>query len=66
MFAQGSPSPLLGPIAAGLIGGMGFLLFAVLLFFHPTALQPREGNAFPPHAVQAATFAHPPANPATD
>jgi len=39
-FAQGNPSPLLGPTPAGLIGSIPMTLLAVLIFFNPKALPP--------------------------
>lgn len=41
LFVQGEPSTLLGPTPVGLIGGLGFTILALILFFHPTALEPK-------------------------
>jgi hypothetical protein len=40
LLVVGSPSTLLGPLPTGLIGGMGWLAFAALLFVIPGALAP--------------------------
>jgi uncharacterized protein len=38
LFTQGEPNTLLGPLAVGLIGGIGFLVVALVLLFVPGAL----------------------------
>ncbi|HRV95074.1 MAG TPA: CPBP family intramembrane metalloprotease [Anaerolineae bacterium] len=38
LFVQGEPNPLLGPLPVGIIGGIGFTLVALLIFFSPTGL----------------------------
>ena len=42
LFVLGNPSSLLGPAPTGIIGGMGFTLAALLLFFIPGALTIKE------------------------
>jgi membrane protease YdiL (CAAX protease family) len=39
-LSQGEPPLLLGPTALGLIGGVGFILVAIVLFLKPKALEP--------------------------
>ncbi|MCB9079836.1 MAG: CPBP family intramembrane metalloprotease [Anaerolineaceae bacterium] len=38
LFVHGEPNPLLGPLPSGLIGGIGFTLVALLIFFSPKGL----------------------------
>lgn len=42
LFAQGEPNPILGPAAAGVIGAVGFIVAALLIFYYPRALRPAE------------------------
>lgn len=45
LFVYGNPNPLLGPLPTGIIGGIGFTLVALLIFFSPNGLskpQPPE------------------------
>ena len=42
LLVQGEPSPLLGPTAAGVIGAIGFIVVALLIFLSPRALRPAE------------------------
>ena len=37
-FIQGEPNPILGPLSVGIIGGLGFTLAALLIFFSPNGL----------------------------
>ncbi len=39
-FIAGQPPALLGPLVVGIIGMVAYLGFALVLFFHPTALNP--------------------------
>jgi len=39
LFTQGQPNPLLGPTVAGLIGSLGFALFALVLLTRPYNLR---------------------------
>jgi membrane protease YdiL (CAAX protease family) len=39
IFSQGRPNPLLGPAPVGLIGGIGFTLVALLIWFSPWGLR---------------------------
>jgi membrane protease YdiL (CAAX protease family) len=39
IFVQNAPNPLLGPAPVGLIGGLGFTLVALLIWFSPKALE---------------------------
>lgn len=43
LFSQDQPNPLLGPAPVGLIGGIGFTLAALLIWFGPWGLQERAG-----------------------
>ncbi|MCB0166798.1 MAG: CPBP family intramembrane metalloprotease, partial [Anaerolineae bacterium] len=38
LFVHGEPNPLLGPLPTGIIGGVGFTLVALLIFFSPGGL----------------------------
>lgn len=38
IFTQGTPNPILGPLSVGIIGGLGFTLVALLIFFSPNGL----------------------------
>lgn len=38
IFIQGTPNPILGPLPVGIIGGLGFTLVALLIYFSPTGL----------------------------
>jgi uncharacterized protein len=38
IFTQGTPNPILGPLSVGIIGGLGFTLAALLIFFSPKGL----------------------------
>lgn len=38
LFIQGEPNPLLGPLPVGVIGSLGFLFAALLIFVSPRAL----------------------------
>jgi uncharacterized protein len=40
LLAKGNPSTLIGPFPTGILGGVGFLAFAVFLFFSRSMLQP--------------------------
>ncbi len=40
IYMTGSPNMLLGPTAAGLVGGAGYALLALILLLSPKALQP--------------------------
>jgi membrane protease YdiL (CAAX protease family) len=40
IYMSGEPNMVLGPTAAGLVGGVGFALLAVILLLAPNALQP--------------------------
>lgn len=42
LFVQGEPNPLVGPLAVGVIGSLGFALMAAILLARPGALAPRE------------------------
>ena len=42
IFSQGQPNPLLGPMPVGVIGGIGFTLVALLLWFSPWGLHERK------------------------
>ena len=42
IFVQGEPNPLLGPLTPGVIGGLGFTLFALLIFFNTRGLTARQ------------------------
>lgn len=48
LFVQGEPSTLLGPSPVGLIGGAGFTIVALIIFFHPHALEPKLEESQPP------------------
>ncbi len=39
LFSQGDPNPILGPLPTGIIGGLGFTIVALLIFFSPKGLQ---------------------------
>lgn len=39
LFTQGTPNPILGPLPVGIIGGLGFTIVALLIYFSPTGLQ---------------------------
>ncbi len=41
IFIQGNPDTLLGPTPVGLIGGIGFTLLALFIFFKPGAFEPK-------------------------
>ncbi len=46
IFVQGEPNPLLGPLTPGVIGGLGFTLMALLIFFNARGLTaPHQANA---------------------
>jgi uncharacterized protein len=38
IFTQGTPNPILGPLSVGIIGGLGFTLVALLIYFSPNGL----------------------------
>lgn len=38
LFTQGTPNPILGPLPVGIIGGFGFTIVALLIYFSPTGL----------------------------
>ena len=42
IFTQGTPNPILGPLPVGIIGGLGFTLVALLIFFSPNGLSETE------------------------
>ena len=42
IFTQGTPNPILGPLPVGIIGGLGFTLVALLIFFSPKGLSETE------------------------
>lgn len=47
LFVQSEPPSILGPSAAGLIGGLGFAVIALLLFVTPGALaESSDGSSF--------------------
>jgi membrane protease YdiL (CAAX protease family) len=50
IFSQGRPNPLLGPAPVGLIGGIGFTVIALLLWFGPWGLRARAEPAAQPAA----------------
>lgn len=54
IFVQGQPNPLLGPVPVGLIGGVGFTLFALWLFLSPRALARPEPESPASHEAAAA------------
>jgi len=37
-FIRGDPDPLIGPIPVGIIGGLGYAMLALLIFFSPRAM----------------------------
>lgn len=41
LFIIGEPSTLLGPTPIGVIGGLGFVITALIIFYLPNALKPR-------------------------
>lgn len=49
IFTQGTPNPILGPLPVGIIGGIGFTIVALLIFFSPNMLsetqESRENQA---------------------
>ena len=45
LFTLGQPNMLLGPMVAGIIGGIGFIALALVLFIHPRALAPASTPA---------------------
>lgn len=54
-FQQGEPNPLLGPLPVGIIGAMGYALFALVLFLKDDALAPNPvWNTSPRQEEQAA------------
>jgi membrane protease YdiL (CAAX protease family) len=40
LFIVGEPSTLLGPTPVGIIGGLGFIITALIIFYLPNALEP--------------------------
>jgi membrane protease YdiL (CAAX protease family) len=42
-FLTGDPDRLIGPIPIGIVGGLGYALLALLIFFSPRALAPTAG-----------------------
>ena len=40
LFAKGEPSTLIGPLPTGILGGIGFVIIAFILFLSKSALQP--------------------------
>lgn len=44
LFVRGNPNPLLGPLAVGVIGGLGFAGLAIILFVLPHAWPPPAMN----------------------
>ena len=44
LFVRGNPDMLLGPSPAGLVGGLGFTILAVILIFSSKALEPQHKN----------------------
>lgn len=42
ILVQGEPDPLLGPTPVGIIGGLGMIVFALLLLLRPEALKPAQ------------------------
>lgn len=47
MLAAGDTNPILGPSSAGVLGAMGFAIFALVLFFSPKALVDDKDQATP-------------------
>ena len=45
LFSQGKPDPILGPTPVGLIGGMGFTIFALVILLLPNSLTRKEIGA---------------------
>ena len=41
LMSKGEPSTLIGPLATGILGGSGWLIAALLIYFSKSALQPR-------------------------
>ncbi len=57
LLMQGEPSPLLGPIAVGVVAGLGWALMAGLLFLWPNALSAPIPESLPePVTAVAPTF----------
>jgi len=44
LFIKGNPDPLLGPTPVGLIGGLGFILTALIIFILPNTLKPKRND----------------------
>ncbi len=44
LLAKGNPDPLLGPTPVGIIGGLGLTIAAVLIFFLPNVLKPKQDS----------------------
>jgi uncharacterized protein len=44
-FVQGTPNPVLGPLPVGIIGGLGFTLVALLIYFSPNGLSEPESTS---------------------
>lgn len=42
LFLQGEPNPILGPTPVGIIGAIGFIVVALIIFAVPRALRPAE------------------------
>jgi hypothetical protein len=40
LLTKGEPSTLVGPLATGILSGLGWLVGAAVIFFSKTALQP--------------------------
>lgn len=45
LFIQGTPNPILGPLPVGIIGGFGFTLVALLIYFSPNGLVAPKSEA---------------------
>lgn len=45
LFILGTPNPILGPSPAGIIGGIGFTIVALLIFFSPNGLKEPKSEA---------------------
>lgn len=52
LLATGEPSRLVGPSVAGVIGSLGFVLFAVAIFLAPGALEPRPVQIAAPELAE--------------
>ncbi|MGB8647593.1 MAG: CPBP family intramembrane glutamic endopeptidase [Anaerolineae bacterium] len=60
LFTTGSPNPLLGPAVNGLVGGLPFILVALLILFAPRALAAPGGAQAPAEPTGLPSLVTPP------